>query len=100
SYSWSEAGSVAVLSRDGAGVVSVYISADEQMVRTDAGEAALLPGAVSLDEVTGPETFYGVFCSQPVATAKLEQVIANQPNNPVIPGCKIDTVRVTKRDTF
>lgn len=100
SYSWSEAGSVAVLSRDGAGVVSVYISADEQMVRTDAGEAALLPGAVSLDDVTGPETFYGVFCSQPVATAKLEQVIANQPNNPVIPGCKIDTVRVTKRDTF
>jgi len=100
SYSWSEAGSVAVLSRDGAGTVSVYIADDERTLMTTPGQEVVLPGAVLLDDVTGPESFYGVFCSQPVATAKLEHAIANHPENPVISGCQIDTVRVNKRDVF
>ena len=58
-----------------------------------------LPGATLLDDVTGPETFYGVFCARPVALERLRDAVEADPDAPRLPGeCVIDRVRVEKRD--
>lgn len=98
-YSWSEGGALAVLSRDGAGVTSVYFPQGQVMPTVAAGEAVDLPGATLLDDVTGPETFYGVFCARPVALERLRDAVEADPDAPRLPGeCVIDRVRVEKRD--
>ncbi len=96
-YSWSQGGTIAVLSRDGAGVLSVYFPATDAMHEITAGHAISLPGAVLLDDTTGAEIFYGVFCTRRVPVERLRQAVAQHPQDPRPPsGCTIDQIRVRK----
>lgn len=85
---------LAILSRDGAGTISVYYPDGPITAPIAAGADQLLPLSVRLDDVLGPEQLYGVFCDQPVATAPLEAAVrgAAWPA-----GCVIDTLAIEKR---
>ncbi len=96
-YSWSDDGSIAVLSYDGADVVSVYFPVADVTHEINAGNAMSLPGAVRLDDTLGAETFYGVFCSRRVPVERLRQAVERNSGDPHPPtGCVIDQVRVRK----
>ena len=56
---------VAVLSRDGAGVVSSYFPPGSKGRRLQAGRDVPLPGSIELDDVLGREEIWGVFCEGP-----------------------------------
>ncbi|MEZ4385472.1 MAG: hypothetical protein R3A79_29370 [Nannocystaceae bacterium] len=96
SYSWSAGGTVAVLSRDGAGTVSTYFPAGARSFAATPGEEVELPGAVELDAVLGDEALYGFFCADEVAVAELERAVAARPDAPAVRGCVVDQVRVRK----
>ncbi len=96
-YSWPEGGTVAVLSRDGAGTVSTYFPEGDHTFAAPAGEAIDLPGAVLLDEVLGDEVLYGVFCARELPLRTLERAIEAHPDGPSVDGCAIDRIRVDKR---
>ncbi len=96
-YSWTEPGYITVLSRDGAGELSVYFPSDAGAYAAQPGERVDLPGAVQLDEVTGPEVFYGVFCAREVSPERLRQALLAERDASTIHGCELDRVRVDKR---
>ncbi|MCB9754907.1 MAG: DUF4384 domain-containing protein [Myxococcales bacterium] len=96
-YSWTESGYVAVLGRDGAGAVNVYVPTGDRARPVAPGERAMLPDAVALDDVVGEEVLYGVFCAREPSLAALERAVAARPDAPAIPGCQVDRVRLDKR---
>ncbi|MCB9568944.1 MAG: DUF4384 domain-containing protein [Myxococcales bacterium] len=96
-YSWSEGGTIAVLSRDGAGTISTYFPEGERSFAAPPGEQIDLPGAVLLDDVLGDEVLFGIFCADEVPLAALARAIEARPDDPSIPGCVVDRVRVRKR---
>jgi len=96
-YSWPEGGSIAVLSRDGAGTVSAYFPPGDHTFPAAGGQEIDLPGAILLDDVVGDEILFGIFCAEPRSIATLERAIDARPDDPEVAGCQIDRVRVDKR---
>lgn len=87
------AGQVAILSLDGAGRVSVY----HGWSAVGTGDRQLLPGAVQLDGVLGPEQVYAVFCAQTWPLAELQAAIAGDPERPRLPaGCDLERHELCK----
>ncbi|HEX8436368.1 hypothetical protein [Archangium sp.] len=62
-----KSGYVAVVSRDAAGVVSVYSPYEGPAAVPYSAEAALLPEAIELGEVEGEEVVYALFSPKPFA---------------------------------
>jgi len=88
---------VAVLSRDGAGRLSVYFPSDERTTRVVAGREVQLPRATVLDDTLGIEQLYGVFCDAPVAVDTLRVALTAGPTEPLLPaGCVVDAAILEK----
>jgi len=88
---------VAVLSRDGAGEVSVYAPLGQEMERAR-GEHTF-DHSTELDDVLGEELFVGVRCEQPAPLQVLrDALVADEGRGrPTLPsGCAADVLRVTK----
>jgi Domain of unknown function (DUF4384) len=84
---------VAVLSRDGAGRVSVYFPATTAHApRIAAGREVQLPEAIALDGTLGRELVRAVFCDRPIAVAALRETIDGAPPA----GCSIDELEIEK----
>lgn len=72
-------GYLGVVSRDGAGTASVYYPSSSVMAARH-GQTALLPDAIELDEVLGPERVWAIFSATPFDLSQaLEQVKAGKP---------------------
>ena len=82
----------AVLSRDGAGRVSVYFPAGARAERVVAGREIQLAQAVIVDDTLGREQLYGVFCDEPVAVTALRDAI----DRALPAGCSVDQVAIEK----
>ena len=84
---------VAILSRDGAGKVSVY----HPEVVVAAGRGTLLPTATILDGTLGSERIVAVLCDGPVEAEPLRAALASRGELPPLPdGCHAETVTVEK----
>lgn len=85
---------LAILSRDGAGTVSVYYPDGPNAAPVAAGHDQLLPLSVVLDGVLGHEQLYGAFCDRPIAVEPLAAAVrgAAWPA-----GCVVDTLAIEKR---
>jgi hypothetical protein len=97
-YSSREPGYLAILSRDGAGVATVYFPGGLQMAAVPAAEDAPLPLATRLDGVLGEETVLGLFCPGPRALEPLREAFQASPQGlPEVPGCRLASFHFTKR---
>jgi anti-sigma factor RsiW len=97
-YSTSEAGYLAILSVDGAGVASVYYPEGPETVPVEAAQDAALPLGTRLDGVLGEERVVGLFCTQPRTLEPVRQALqAAAPGLPEVPGCRLATFGFTKR---
>ena len=98
SYSSREASYLAILSRDGAGVATIYFPQGLEMAAVPAAEDALLPLATRLDGVLGEETVLALFCPSARALEPLREALQASPqSSPEVPGCKLATFHFTKR---
>jgi hypothetical protein len=87
----SVASYVAVLSRDGAGQVSVYHPAGPVAARVEPGVERPLDQSVVLDDVLGEERVYALACSEPVAVAPLSEGLRRTDAEPAWPEqCSIE----------
>ncbi len=93
----TEAGFLAILSRDGAGTGSVYVAEGGRAIAVEPGSAARLPQAVKLDDVLGPETLLVLACDHPVAVEPLRRALADHDTLTAPPGCRVDTIQIEKR---
>ena len=89
----TEAGFLAILSRDGASTGSVYVAEGGRAIAVEPGSAARLPQAVKLDDVLGPETLFVVGCDHPVAVEPLRGVLADHDTLTAPPGCRVTRSR-------
>ncbi len=87
---------VAVLSRDGAGLASIYFPAAPIAEAVEPGLDVLLPLATVLDDTLGAERLYGLVCEAPVALEPLRRALAGGPTLPVPPGCTLDVTTLEK----
>lgn len=93
-YSSTRTRHLAILGRDGAGLVSVYLPS----LPINAGSAVQVGDGIELDDTLGEELVYGIFCDEPLAPEALRATIEAAPLAPVAPtGCDVVTLRNTKR---
>lgn len=96
-YTSSSAGYAAVLSRDGAGVVSVYVpSSAAVMASAPPGERVLLRESTILDGTLGREDVYALFCPsglelEPLTRALRERGVLEAPE-----GCSLRRIELHK----
>jgi Putative zinc-finger len=97
-YSSSRPGFVAILSRDGAGLTSIYFPDGGRTAwPVPAGRDRSLPRSTILDETTGPEVVLALFCSSPTDLDRLRDDLAagRAPRAP--PGCTVETMWLDKK---
>jgi hypothetical protein len=96
-YTADDTGYVAVLSRDGAGTVSVYFpdSGDTTWPATP-GRDRLLPRSTILDHVSGHERVFALHCRAPVALAPLRNELAQQGSLHAPSGCNMRSIELDK----
>lgn len=98
-YSSPSPGYAAVLSRDGAGVVSVYFpDGGSAAAAVPAGRDQLLPRSTILDETLGAERVVALLCSSPVEIEPLRRELATG-RVPAPSGCAMQVVELDKRTT-
>jgi hypothetical protein len=82
---------VAVLSRDGAGQVSVYHPSGPRAARSEPGVERPLDASVVLDDVLGEERLYALACSAPVEVASISDGLRRTDTEPTWPTvCSIE----------
>ena len=87
----SEARYVAVLSRDGAGQVSVYHPSGPRAERVEPGVERALDASVILDDVLGEERLYALSCSAPIEVARVAAALRGSDSEPAWPAeCTMD----------
>lgn len=97
-YTAARDGFGAVLSRDGAGVVSPYVaSATGEMVPLPAGAEQSFPQSTVLDDVLGPERVAIVWCEAPRPLAPLVAALSANAELSVPAGCAVREVLLDKR---
>ncbi|MET0411005.1 MAG: hypothetical protein ABW217_06900 [Polyangiaceae bacterium] len=97
-YSAVDEGYVAVLSRDGAGTVSVYFpDASDKTWPAAAGQGRLLPGSTILDAVTGHERVYALHCQAPVSLGPLRAELAQARSLRAPSGCAMRVIELDKQ---
>jgi hypothetical protein len=96
-YSSRSPGYVAVLSRDGAGTVSVYFpDGGTTAARVPPGREQLLPSSTILDETLGGERVFALFCSSPIDLEPVRLELAAG-RAPAPPGCAVQRIDLDKR---
>ncbi len=89
---------VAVLSLDGGGRASVYAPVDAGPLRLQlGGPRQLVPGAIELDDVIGPERLIGLACDRPIAVAALRARLEADRALPPPAGCVSAELTLDKR---
>jgi hypothetical protein len=96
-YSSGASGYLVVLSRDGAGRISIYYPDGESAAPIEAADQELLPGSIILDDILGVESIYGVRCDTPIAVARIEQELNRRGHEMALPGCTVDRLTLDKR---
>lgn len=90
---------VAVLSRDGAGQVSVYHPSGPRAARVEPGVERPLDTSVVLDEVLGEERLYALTCSEPIELAALSDGLRQGDGEPAWPkACSIERFTLIKHE--
>ncbi len=99
SYSSPTAGYLIVVSRDGAGRVSVYYPDGDtrSAAQLPAGADEVLPGSVVLDDAVGPEVVHGILCRAPVPAARIVETLRTSGETGAISGCTADRLTLDKR---
>lgn len=88
---------VAILSRDGAGAVSVYYPSGKSSSHFDALRDHALDSSVELDDTLGSETVHALFCAEPFELAPILRELEHGATLAARAGCTVDTVHLTKR---
>jgi hypothetical protein len=95
-YTAGEPVHLAVLSRDGAGVGSVYFDDQGRAAALAPGQDVALPHSIVLDDTLGRESLYGLFCTRAVDLAPLRQSLeAATFTAPA--GCRVEELVIEKR---
>jgi hypothetical protein len=97
-YSATADGYVAVLSRDGGGMASIYFpGAGNTAWPARAGQNQMLPESTILDETPGQELIYALFCARRVELEPLHQALAR--GRPLEPpsSCSMRSIELDKR---
>jgi anti-sigma factor RsiW len=82
---------IAVLSRDGAGQVSVYHPSGPRAARVEPGVERPLETSVVLDDVLGEERLYALACSAPIEVAPVGDSLRRSAAEPAWPGeCSVE----------
>jgi hypothetical protein len=90
---------VAVLSRDGAGQVSVYHPRGPRAARVEAGVERPLDASVVLDDVLGEERLYALACSVPIEVAAVSDGLRRTNTEPAWPvECSIERFVLIKEE--
>jgi hypothetical protein len=98
-YSSATAGYVAVLSRDGSGVVSVYVpSGAAVMAPAPPGERRLLAESTILDAALGHEDVYALFCSSGLELGPLARALREQGGLEAPEACSMRHIELDKRE--
>jgi hypothetical protein len=91
---------VAVLSRDGAGQVSVYHPSGARAARVEPGVERPLETSVVLDDVLGEEHLYALACSAPIEVAPLRDQLQRSAAEPAWPAeCTVERFVLIKEAT-
>jgi hypothetical protein len=88
---------VAILSRDGAGAVSVYHSSGKSSTHFDALRDHALESSVELDDTLGAETIYALFCAESFELEPLVRELEQGAQLSKRAGCTVDTLHVSKQ---
>jgi len=97
-YTSEEDGFIAVLSVDAAQRGTIYFPNEAANAAAfAAGHDVPLPLSTVLDDVTGPERIFGVFCASPVALEPLRRALERDPTAAPPPGCRFDQLLIEKR---
>jgi hypothetical protein len=97
-YTSTSARYLIILGRDGAGRVSVYFPEHDRAAPIPAGEDALLPGSMVLDDVRGREEIVALDCDEPVAAAAAVEGLRAARGSPArIAGCAVERIILDKR---
>jgi hypothetical protein len=96
-YTSKSARYLAVLSRDGAGHASIYFPKAPEAVRIEAGSSTPLPYSLLLDETTGVETLYALFCDRAEPLEPLRKALEGAEVLEAPAGCHVDRVTFQKR---
>jgi hypothetical protein len=97
-YSSADAGYVAVLSRDGAGLVSVYVPSEARVAwPAPAGERRLLPESTILDGTLGREQLYALFCGGELELAPLAETLRERGTLEAPENCSMRRIELDKR---
>ena len=87
---------VAVLSRDGSGVATVYYPAQSHSRALGSASETDLDAAVRLDSTAGEETLFGIFCDAEFELEPLRAALEHTGRVPTMTGCTIDELRIIK----
>jgi hypothetical protein len=97
-YSSADAGYVTVLSRDGAGLVSVYVPSEARVAwPAPAGERRLLPESTILDGTLGREQLYALFCGGEIELAPLSETLREHGTLEAPENCSMRRIELDKR---
>jgi hypothetical protein len=98
-YSSAHSGYVAVLSRDGAGVVSVYVPSDPRRVTSvPAGSHQAFPESTILDGTLGREQVFALFCDRAVELAPLVRTLFERATLEAPMGCSMRRIELDKQE--
>ena len=95
-YTLAESRYFALLSRDGANLVSVYFPDGRTAVRLEPGRDLELERSTILDETLGHEELYGLFCVDPIEI-ELARKSLMAGGVPTIAGCTIERFQLEKK---
>jgi len=92
--------SVAAVSVDGGGVVSVYHGDDHLADWQAPGEDLPLSSSVQLDATLGRETIHVYLCREPIDLDPIVRALrADRLRPPAHEGCEREVLRIDKRET-
>jgi len=86
----------ALLQRDARGA-AIYYPVAAETVRVAAGHDVALDFSIQLDDASGDEHFYALFCTQPAALQPLVEALLRRGQLTVPSDCQVDELTLKKR---
>jgi plastocyanin len=87
---------IAILSRDGRGVTSVYYPSQRLSRALGSAHETALDTAVQLDATPGAEALFGIFCDSEFELEPLRSTLEKTGHLPAMKGCTVDELGVIK----
>jgi hypothetical protein len=95
-YSNERDAQFALLHADQSGA-EIYFPVANTSVHLPAARDAALDFAIELDEVSGDERVFGLFCDAPLALEPVRVALQTDGTVPELPGCHVDSLMLQKR---